>query len=297
MVEYAEPDAYKSGKLKPGTFGDIDAFFAKEKQRSQKEEARRAATFKQDMTEFLVAQSLGADISQVALRRYIPTAIYVATTTEQSKSSREIALAFSALLAASGFEQVDDSMPFFGSIGWRSIHRSKSRKTARQLNERLIFVEDTMERAFIRLGAQVNGRKVDRAEMERTKAESEAELKKLEAECEQAKAEAEKAKAEREKILVETKKLKLEAKLTFLDCVDKFARAIVKASAAFVIVIGTLHLSAPAPPVDPKPAVAFRIESRQLGPNDKEVTGGMWLQQPEKKTSGIDEARDLLDSE
>ena len=102
MVEYAEPDAYKSGKLKPGTFGDIDAFFAREKQRRQKEEARRAATLEQDMTEFLVAQSLGADISQVPLRRYIPTAIYVATTTEQPKSSREIASAFSALVAASG---------------------------------------------------------------------------------------------------------------------------------------------------------------------------------------------------
>lgn len=294
MVEYADPEAYRSGMLKPGTYGDIDAFIAKEKQRRQKEHAHRAATFKQDMTEFLVAQSLGADVSLVALRRYIPTAIYVATTAEQSKSSREIALAFGALLKAAGFEQVDDSIPSFGSVDWQSTHRSKSRKTARQLNERLTLVEHSMTRAFIGLGAQVNGRTVDRAEAERTEAGRQAELSKLEAEREQVKAETEKAKAEVEKIKAETKKLKLEAKLTLLECVDKFAKAIMKASAAFVVVIGTFHMFTP---VDPKPAVAFRVESRQLGPNDKQVTGGVWLQQPEKKILGIDEARDLLNEE
>lgn len=76
------------------------------------------------------------------------------------------------------------------------------------------------------------------------------------------------------------------------------AKALVKASASFAIVIGTLHMSAAPPPHAAKPAIVFKIESHRVGPNQgKEVTGSVWLRAPEKNVFGVDDEHDPLDPE
>ena len=158
---------------------DLEVAAQEEKLERQKQAARRARIFKQDVTEWLVAQSLGADMSKVALHRYVPTEIYVATTGQQSKWNYEIATAFDNLLIAAGFEPLDDSDPKFGSMYWERVHRTKSRKSAQQLNERLALVEMVLTNAFIGQGAQVNGLPEERDEMEKTETERKAELEKI----------------------------------------------------------------------------------------------------------------------
>jgi hypothetical protein len=321
MVEQFEPEAYKVGKL--GKSGGVWESLTP----GAKEEARRARIFKQDVTEWLVAQSLGADISQVALHRYIPTEIHVATATlfELKRAldnfelqhaldlDEEIVRAFESLLIAAGFEPLDDSAPKFGSIHWKGVHRTRSRKSVQQLDERLALVEVSLTKAFIGQGAQVNGLPNDRAEVEKTEAERRAELQKIRKEIEQAeteiqkskaeagtaRAETERIKAETEKVKAETKKINLESKKTLLELAHTLAKALVKASAGFAIIIGTLHISAPPPPHAAKPATVFKIETRRLDPNQAtEGTGSVWLRAPEKKAFGVeDEEHDPLDSE
>lgn len=264
---------------------------------------RREMVFRRDTVEWLVANSLGVDLSQAALHRYIPTEIYVATTAKQSKENYEIAKAFSKLLEAAGFESVDDSIPTFGSMHWRRVHRTKSRKSAGQLDDRLSLVQLALTNAFRELGANVDVQPEDRAAMERVEAEHKADLKKIAAETDLAKAETEKAKAETEQARAETKKVKLEAIKTLSELAHTFAKVIVKASAGFAIVIGTLHMSATPllPPTLPgysKPAIIFKIESHKIGPNDaKEVSGSVWLRTPEKHEAEEGEEHDPLDSE
>ncbi len=314
MAEQSEPGAYQAEKgsagLWKGAAGRAKAEELEELEKERKRAARRARIFKQDVSEWLVANSLGMDLSQAALHRYIPTEIYVATTSKQHNANYEIASAFSNLLAAAGFEPLDDSIPKFGSMHWRRVHRTKSRKSARQLDDRLAFLQLVLTNAFIGQGAQVNGQPEDRAEMERVETERKAELKKIETEIEQAKAEIEKAKAETEQAKSDTEKAKAEtelakaettkAKIEAVKAVSElartFAKAIVKAAAGFAIVIGTLHMSAPTPP--DKPAIVFKVESHNVGPNDAKVfSGSVWLRTPEKHDPEEGEGHDPLDSE
>jgi len=322
MAEQLEPEADRVKRIVSGIVSkkDLAAAAKEEELERQKQAARRARIFKQDVTEWLVAQSLGADTSHVALHRYVPTEIYVATTRQQSKLNYEIARAFDDLLIAAGFEPLDDSIPRFGSMYWKRVHRTKSRKSAQQLDERLALVEVALTNAFIGQGAQVNGLPTGRDEMEKTETERKAELEKVskeieqaeaeikkakaetekaKAEVEQIKAETEKVKAEREKVKAETEKVKLESKKTLLELAHTLAKVLVKASASFAIIIGTLHMSAPPVAHAAKPAIVFKIESHRLGPNQaKEVTGSVWLQAPEKRAFGVDdEEHDPLDSE
>jgi hypothetical protein len=265
---------------------------------------RRERVFRRDTVEWLVANSLGVDLSQAALHRYIPTEIYVATTAKQTKENYEIAKAFSKLLEAAGFESVDDSIPTFGSMHWRRVHRTKSRKSSGQLDDRLNLVQLALTNAFRELGANVDVQPEDRSAMERVEAEHKADLKKIAAETDLAKSETEKAKAETEQARAETKKVKLEAIKTLSELAHTFAKVIVKACAGFAIVIGTLHMSAPTPPLPPTspghstPAIIFKIESHKIGPKDaKEISGSLWLRTPEKHEAEKGEEHDPLDSD
>jgi hypothetical protein len=292
MVEQSEPGAYQPEKGRAVVWEDAkDALLEGQKKRA----ARQERTLKQDVSEWLVANSLGMDLSQASLHRYIPTEIYVATTSKQHNANYEIASAFSNLLVAGGFEPLDDSIPKFGSMHWRRVHRTKFRKSAKQLDDRLTFLQVVLTNAFRGQGAQVNGQPEDQAEMETVEITRKAELKKIEAEIEQAKAEIEKAKAETERLKAETKKVTLEARKALLELAHTFAKVIVKASAGFAIVIGTLHLSAPTPP--DKPAIVFKIESRKIGPDAKELAGRIWLRLPEGHDTEEREGHDPLDSE
>ena len=313
MAEQLEPEADRVKRIVSGIVSrDLAVAAEEEELERQKQTARRARIFKQDVTEWLVAQSLGADISHVALHRYVRTEIYVATT-RQSKLNYEIATAFDYLLKAAGFEPLDDSAPKFGSIYWERVHRTKSRKSAQQLDERLALIEVALTNAFIGQGAQINGLPAERDEMEKTETErkaelekiskeieqAEAEIQKAKAETEKAKAEADKIKAETEKVKAETAKVKLESKKTLLELAHTLAKVLVKAAAGFAIIIGTLHISAPPTAHAAKPAIVFKIESHRIGPDQaKEVTGSVWLRAPEKDAFGVDdEEHDPLDPE
>jgi hypothetical protein len=325
MVEHLEPGSYRIVKIAPGNvWKGVAALSEEEELKHQKRVAYRARVFKQDVAEWLVALSLGGDMSRVALHRYLPTEIYVATTDHQSEANYEIATAFSDLLIAAGFEPLEDSIPKFGSMHWKRVHRTKSRKSAQQLDERLALVEAALTKAFIGQGAQVNGVPKDRDEMKKTEAERAAELQKVYKEIEQAeteiakakveikqagveiekgkaetdhiKAETELAKAETRKLDAETKKINLEAKKTFLELAHTLVKAVVKASAAFAIIIGTLHISAP-PPQAAKPAIVFKIESHRGPDQANEVTGSVWLRTAEKAFGVDDKEHDPLDAD
>src|SRR5580704_5914823 len=181
-------------------FGDLSRaareLFKSEELERQKKAAHREMVFRRDTTEWLIAISLGIDLSQAVLHRYIATEIYVETTGKQGEENYKTAKAFSDLLEAAGFESLDESSPEWGSLRWRRAHRTKSRKSARQLDDRLTLVQLALTQAFKKVGAQVEDQTEDRAAMERVEATHYAELKKTEAETRKADAEAMKAKAE-----------------------------------------------------------------------------------------------------
>jgi hypothetical protein len=262
---------------------------------------RREMAFRRDTTEWLIANSLGVDLSQAALHRYIPTEIFVATTAKQIKENQAIAKAFSKLLEAAGFESVDDSIPTFGSMRWRRVHRTKSRKSARQLGDRLSLVQFALTNAFRELGAKVDAPLDDRAAM--AEAQHKAEMTKIAAEIDLAKAETQKANAETELARAETKKTKIEAMKGLTELARTLGKVIAAAAASSIIVIGTVHISALTVPLpntrlnDPRPAIMFRVESHKISPNDaKEISGSVWLRTPEKHDAE-EEEHDPLDSD
>src|SRR5438477_6627644 len=67
--------------------------------------------FREDVSGWLVVNSLGLDPSRLWLHRYIPTKIYVDTMKQQRGESDEIATAFDELLGAAEFETFEDFHP------------------------------------------------------------------------------------------------------------------------------------------------------------------------------------------
>lgn len=285
MDESTNPVSRQTGKGQRLDVKSVSEFFKAEQLEIQKKRDRREMVFRRDTTEWLVANSLGVDLSQAALHRYIPTEIYVATTAKQTKENYEIIKAFRKLLEAAGFESADDSIPTFGSMRWRHVVRTKSRKSARQLDDRLSLVQFALTNAFREVGANVDERPEDRAAMERVEAQHKAELKKIEAEIEQAKAETEKAKAETELAKAETKKTKIEAMKVLSELAHTLVKWIVGAAAASFIAIGTVYFSALAVPLppnphanDPRPAIMLKVESQKISPNaTTEISGSVSL--------------------
>lgn len=269
-----------------------------ERRERQRRTARRAMLLRQDTTDWLVVNSLGIDPALYALHRYLPSEIYVDTSEDQGEESYEIARAFGDLLEAAGFEPFDDSIPEFGSMRWRRVHRTKYRKTASQLNDRLTLLQLALTTSFKKAGMQVDDEPADRAEMERVEALHRAELRKIEAETEQAKAEAKKAGAE-------ATQARAEALKALSETADTFVKAIRKAAVTFAIVFGTLHMwgHPTTGTTDPKPTVEFKINSHKFNSGDtREISGSVWVHLPQRQTSESaqseeNEGHDPLDAE
>jgi hypothetical protein len=298
MPEQLEPESYKPQKSGGGRFGRVPLRDLREQAAS-----RRARIFRQDVTEWLAANSLGLDLSHVALHRYIPTELHIATIPDGTKTEILIATTFDKLLEAAGFEPFEHADPELGSFHQKRVERTKSRKTLKQLDDRVALLEAAMTTTLRAEGAEVNGLKQNQAESE---AQRKAELKKLETEIEQANVEIERARAEKDKFEAETKKLKaetkktnLENKKTLLELAHTFAKYLVKATAGITIAIGMLQITAPPQqhPQAAKPAIVFKIESHKIGSAEgKEVIGSLWLPGFERRESKKVE-HDPLDSE
>jgi SMC interacting uncharacterized protein involved in chromosome segregation len=270
------------------------------------EEIERQRVFRQDLAEWLAAQSLAADVSRVPLHRYVVSEIHVATAPDSDQANLAILLAFEKFLNAAGLEpSIDDSHPVFASVHFRRVRRTKTRKTSAQLEERLRLIETALSNGLRRQGSMINELNAqddpDGVSDVLRMARADAEYDKLRAEIDQVKAETAKADAEKKKLEAETKKIQLEAKKELFELANTLAKALLKASAAFTIVIGSLHLAGvPVPvPSAPKPSIVFKIDSERVGPNQKrEVTGSVWIRDLEK---GIvpqgDQKHDPLDPE
>jgi hypothetical protein len=294
MAQEFEPGTLDPAKVKMGVFHSF-------------EDVRRAK-LEQDITEWLMAISLNLDLAEAPLHRYIRTYLYLATKPDKTVLDDHIVSVFNRLLSAAGFESVENIEPSYGSIHWDRVHRTKSRKSVAELDDRLKLVETALVSALRGQGAQVNGvpqnanetatleaqriAELNRAQLEIEQAKIE--IEKAKAEIEKTKAETEKTKAESEKVRAETKKANLEAKKILFELANSLAKALVKASAGFAIVIGTLTVTAPPPPQTAKPALVFKVESTRTGANQKEVVGSIYFRGFYKRQT---EEHDPLDPE
>jgi hypothetical protein len=270
------------------------------------EEIERQRVFRQDLAEWLAAQSLALDTSTVPLHRYVVAEIHVASSSKLTKDNAAILFAFEKFLKSAGFEHsVDDSPAVFGSVHFRRVRRTKTKKSLPQLEERLTLVEAALSNGFRRQGAIVNEPNplddLEALSPSERKARAEAEFEKLRAEIEQANAETAKTDAERKKLEAETKKIQLEAKKELFELAHTFAKAVIKVSAAFGIVIESLTMAGvPLPvPHTAKPSIVFKIDSERVGPNQKrEVRGSVWIRDLEMKgPASAEEEHDPLDPE
>ena len=261
-----------------GDFNDIlqktEELIASERLEKQKSAAQLEKVIRRDFADWLIINSLGIDPSNAIVHRYIQTDIFVGTSKEQSEENFEIATSFSELLDAAGFESIDPSIPEFGSMRWRRAHRTKSRKSAQQLDDRISLIQLLLTQSFRQVGVQVDEEPEDRAAMERAEALYKAELKEMEAETLKARAEAMKALSE---------------------AALNFAKAIAKAAVAFALVVGSLHVwgNPSVAEEKSKPTIELKVNSHKLGPNDpKEISGRIWLRLPEPHAVGIDGAEE-----
>jgi SMC interacting uncharacterized protein involved in chromosome segregation len=270
------------------------------------EEIERQRVFRQDLAEWLAAQSLGADVSRVPLHRYVVSEIHVATAPDSDQANLAILLAFEKFLNFAGLEpSIDDSHPVFASVHFRRVRRTKTKKTSAQLEERLRLIETALSNGLRRQGSMINELNAqddpDGVSDVLRMARADAEYEKLRAEIDQIKAETTKADAETKKTEAETKKTQLEAKKELFELAHTVAKALIKASAAFSIVIGGLVIAGvPVPvPHTAKPSIVFKIDSERVGPNQKrEVTGSVWIRDLEKGMSPKnDQEHDPLDPE
>ena len=253
----------------------------------------REDTFRNDLTEWMVAQSLGIDPAQLSLPRYIPAQLYVGTREGQDVENNKVLSAFMRLLDAAGFEAAGNVALEFGSIRSSGTYRTKRRKTAKELDDRLTLLQLALIKACERQGVGVETGAQDREALAQAEKTHKAELEKIEAEIAQAKAETEKTKAETEKTKAETEKTraetvkaKREGLKALAEASDKFVKVIRTVGVSITVAIGTLLIwgghAQPAPQPE-KPAIEFKINSHKLTPSEtKEWTGSIWVHMPEK---------------
>jgi hypothetical protein len=219
--------------------------------------------FRQDMTEWMVAQSVDADTSKVRRHRYVLSQFVLDTPTSNPtaiQDAYQIALVFHQFLEAAGLEEFDEYNPKLASLHWKKIHRTKSRKTVAELDKRLTFIETTLSKAFQMKNAQLEKKTQRSASCEESEIPEWVVMSVLS--VQQAISEAEKA--------------KWEAKKAFLEFADKLASLLIKASAGFTLAIGTLYVTGV--PLPWQNQVTIKVESHTVGPKEatdvsKEILG------------------------
>ena len=109
--------------------------------------AQKQATVQVEQHEYFVALTLGLDVGQLPLPRYIPVQVYAAQ--ERPRAIKQLTDALSTYLASLGFEVADDFPPERGSWYKRWIARAKSLLTNKETQERLQKLERALQVAIL----------------------------------------------------------------------------------------------------------------------------------------------------
>jgi hypothetical protein len=113
--------------------------------KSVEREAQTLTTFRRDVLPYLTAQSLGLNLNEVPLRRFVAASVY----TSSDENVAEMWAAVERLLAAMGFVVAEDLPARRGSWFKQFVAKSKETLAQPEVNERLQKIEHALELAKI----------------------------------------------------------------------------------------------------------------------------------------------------